>query len=194
MSIDIYHGCAKIIHFAEGLQVIEMHVTVDEIIGPCQSYKPSIGRKPYMRGVSAVVDTPGRGVGENDVDGPPEEKASHQEPGKHPDDSEGHPQIGVLVLSIIVADGAGKAEHIDAAFFFYGEMISAKASSRFAGILHSPAALERYVTSIVIPRNRDERFVEHTCDVFEVFIGKVPRRKHKVDVGKTFADLGTVDE
>jgi hypothetical protein len=101
-----------------------------------------------------------------------------------------------LVLPIIVADATGEAEYADAVFLSYAKSKPTEISTPLIAIVEAePApAIGRFIVSVVVARDGNERFIEHACNVFEIFVGQISGRKHEVNVGKALAYVTTVDE
>ena len=162
-------------------------MAVKVIAGPKDAEEPADRDEPAVRAVRPVVDRPGRGMRDQEVERPAASEAVAQESGRHLQDLEPDRGLGVLIGPVAVLRRTAQTPQEQAIQLDDPAVqIDVVPPDRDVRVVRTVRR------DIVIPVDRAQRRPEGGRDPVEIVVGKVPAADDQVDVAETLTRSRTV--
>ncbi len=179
-----------------------MNVAVNQVLGVEPFHERQKGLEPPMRLVGLVVDSPGRGVGQKNVQVAPVNESVPPQTGSQFEDPQHHLKLRKLMFSFIVPHRAAQPGDKELAVPVMAVLKKRRTHgvALLEGVFHVPhlvwelALIEVQLPKVVVAVDKQEGNIQRADDEAVVFKGKVTGPKHQFDLAEPFLDLRAVHQ
>jgi hypothetical protein len=179
-------------------QIVEVDMAVDEVFGLENPHEPQKNLETPVAWVLLVVDVPGRSMGQEYVQKPSPEDPVDDQGGEDLEHFQKHPKFSVLVIPPVIHPGAPQTG--DNAPLLKPHLGTDMDRARALGdtILRPGEGAGFFIAvkfvEVMVPKDKEEGFVEAGHDEFQVFQGKIPGAEHQIDILKPFFYGSGIDQ